>query len=160
MNALEMQVLLRSWDQLYWARASSNDWARVLATFPLFRGIGRRRLRKLVRNARFVEHAAGDAIIQRDVPSDSLYVIVGGSATARGRSATRSLHIGDYFGEAGLLNGGPGAATVVATEELHVMRLPRRSYVRIARRGPTTSFAMLRNVGARLRRLETETAGC
>jgi CRP-like cAMP-binding protein len=160
MKELEMQLLLRCWDRMYSERTSRNDWARVLATFSLFRGISRRRLRKLVRHATFVEHAPGNVIIHRDVPSDSLYVIVGGTAMARRGAAARSLHVGDYFGEAGLLNGGPGAATVVATEELHVMRLPWRSYVRIAQHAPTISFARLRNVGARLRRLETKTAGC
>ena len=45
-----MNALLR-----YEDRSSDADWAEVLATFPLFAGVGKRRLRKLVRNATFAE---------------------------------------------------------------------------------------------------------
>jgi hypothetical protein len=43
----------------YWDRPRPGDWAKVLATFPLFSGVSRRHLRKLVEKARFVEFANG-----------------------------------------------------------------------------------------------------
>ena len=49
-----MNALLR-----YEDRASDAEWAEVLATFPLFAGVGRRQLRKLVRDASFAELARG-----------------------------------------------------------------------------------------------------
>jgi CRP-like cAMP-binding protein len=158
MNALEAQTLMLYPGLTYWDHATSNDWARVLATFPLFFGVSKRRLRKLVRQAKFVEFAPGDTIVTRDSPADALYVILGGTAKARGEFETRTLKIGEYFGDVGLLDGGPGLATVVATGDLHVMRVPRGSFVGHAQRGPAISFAMLRNLASRLRRLETQAA--
>jgi CRP/FNR family cyclic AMP-dependent transcriptional regulator len=159
-NALEAQTLMRYRELMSGDHATSNDWARVLATFSLFSGVSKRRLRKLVRQAKFVEFAPGDTIVTRDSPADDLYVILGGTAKARREFEARTLNIGEYFGDVGLLDGGPGAATVVATGELHVMRVPRGSFVRHAQHVPAISFAKLRNLGSRFRRLDTQAARC
>jgi signal-transduction protein with cAMP-binding, CBS, and nucleotidyltransferase domain len=161
MDSLVALTLMRYLDfALYWERVSSSDWARVLATFSLFRRFGRRRLRKLVRHATFLEFAPGETVNAPDSLADSLYVILGGTARARGQSATRVLHVGDYFGEAGFFAGGERATTIVARDALHVMRLPLRTYVRFARHVPASSFARLRNRETRFRPLEIETARC
>jgi signal-transduction protein with cAMP-binding, CBS, and nucleotidyltransferase domain len=116
---------MRSWD-----RPSTADWARVLETFPLFSGISKRRLRKLVRKATFAEFAAGDTINAGESDSDSLYLILGGAATARDPAA-RALSVGDYFGEAALSERTSRSTRVVATQELHVMRLQRQSVLEL-----------------------------
>ena len=142
-----------SWDQ-----AGAADWTDVVATFPLFSGIPKRRLRKLVKQATFAEYGRGDSVIMKGGRADSLYVILGGSAKARGKQASRALGIGDYFGELGILDDAPRSATVVATEELHVMRLPRESFLRLAQDDPAVSLRMLTNLGSQFRRLETQAA--
>jgi cAMP-dependent protein kinase regulator len=137
MSVLEAQTAMRYLELLrYQERVTSGDWARVLKTFSLFSGISRRRLRKFARQATFREFAPGETIVARDVPAHSLYVILGGTATTYGASLVRTLHIGDYFGEVGLLDCGPAAATVVAKDEVHVMTVPRRSFLRLAQRSP------------------------
>jgi signal-transduction protein with cAMP-binding, CBS, and nucleotidyltransferase domain len=138
MTGFEAVALMQSRDlMLSWDRPSTGDWAKVLETFPLFSGVSKRRLRKLVRKATFAEFAAGDTINSRGRNSDSLYLILGGAATARGRRA-RALSVGDYFDEAALNEGTPHSTTVVATEELQLMRLQRQSVVRLGftRRAP------------------------
>ena len=141
-----------------WDHAGPGDWADVLAGFPLFSGIPKRRLRSLAREATFEEFGPGDVVLQKGESGDSLYVVLGGSARARGKRAARALRTGDYFGELGLLGSVPRSATVVATEELHVMRLPRNAFLRIAQREPSISLAMLGTLGAQLRRLEAQAA--
>ena len=137
-----------------WSRATDRDWAEVLAKLPLFSRLGKRRLRKVARQARFVEFAAGDTVVSAGAPGDSLYVILGGEARARGRRAARPLRPGDYFGEMALLDGEPRSATVVATEPLHVMRLPRPSFLEVAEEDPGIALAMLAELARRVRRLE------
>jgi CRP/FNR family cyclic AMP-dependent transcriptional regulator len=154
MNGLEAEALLR-----YWNRPSTDEWAEVLATCSLFAGVSKRRLRKLVRHARFAEFARGDLVVTQGESADSLYVILGGTAEARGKPAPRTLRTGDYFGELALLDDARRSATVVATGELYVMRLPRRSFLRLAKRDARISLAMLRNLGVQFRRLETRAAG-
>ena len=138
----------------YWERPRPGDWANVLGAFPLFAQVDRRRLRKLVRKARLAEFAPGERVLAKGESTDSLYVVLGGTATAVGTPAPRRLRTGDYFGELALADGAPRSATVVATEELHVMALPARSVLRIARRQPAVTLAMLRDLSTQLRRLE------
>jgi hypothetical protein len=53
MNSLEGLALLQLHNVMgRWELPSTNDWARVLATFSIFEGVSKRRLRKLVRGAR------------------------------------------------------------------------------------------------------------
>ena len=137
----------------HWNHASPSDWAEVLATFPLFSGIAKRRLRKLVRHATVAEYGPGDMVIQKGTPGDSLYLILSGSAKALGKPASRALRTGDYFGELSLLDGTPRSATVIATGELHVMRLPRQIFLELTR-DPEISLQMLRTLGLQIRRLE------
>jgi CRP-like cAMP-binding protein len=142
----------------HWDHASPSEWAEVLMTFPFFSGIGKRRLRKLARRARFAEYGPGDIVIQKREAGDSLHVILAGSAKALGKPASRSLRIGDYFGELSLLDGTPRSATVIATSELHVMKLPRQAFLDLAR-DPEIALTMLRTLGSQIRQLEAAHLG-
>ena len=141
----------------HWNHASPSDWAEVLATFPLFSGIAKRRLRKLVRNATVAEYGPGDMVIQKGTSGNSLYLILGGSAKALGKPASRSLRTGDYFGELSLLEGTPRTATVIATSELHLMKLPGQTFLELTK-DPEVTLKMLRPLGAQIRRLEAQPA--
>jgi CRP/FNR family transcriptional regulator, cyclic AMP receptor protein len=149
-----IQVLLPG--PSHWNHASPAAWAEVLATFPLFSGIPQRRLRKLARNATFAEYGPGDIVIQRGTSGNSLYLILSGSAKALGKPASRSLRIGDYFGELSLLDGTPRTATVIASE-LHVMKLPGKTFLELTQ-DPEITLKMLRTLGAQIRRLEAQPA--
>jgi CRP-like cAMP-binding protein len=116
-----MNVQLR-----YDDRATDGDWAEVLAAFPLFAGVGKRHLRRLVRNATFAELARGERISATGAGTDSLYVVLGGEAKIFRPTAAR-LRSGDYFAATALNGGTSRSTTVVATEELHLMRLQRQS---------------------------------
>jgi len=142
----------------YWNRASGSDWAEVLSAFPLFSGVGKRTLRKLVRHVSFVEYGRGDIVVSKGDASDSLYVILSGAAVARGKPAARTLRIGDYFGELAPLTGVPRSATVVAMGELHVMKVPRQSFLRLCQHEPAISLQMLSTLGSQIRRLEMQPA--
>ena len=139
--------------------ASVDEWAKVLAAFPLFSDVNGRRLRKLVRQARFAEFAAGDRVISDGERANSLYVILGGAAKVVQKPAARTLGVGDYFGELALIDGTTRSATVVATQELHVMALPWQSVERAARQDATIAFTMLRQLSTQVRRLEAQGAG-
>ena len=147
MNAIEALVSLSAAELTPERNASAREWARVLATFPLFSDVGRRRLRKLIRSARFAEFAPGETVVARD---DSLYVVLEGSAKAIGGPAPRSMSVGDYFGELSLIGEQSPYAVVVATRPLYVMRLPRRPFVRLARQHPALTVTLLRDLAGRL----------
>jgi CRP-like cAMP-binding protein len=141
-----------------WDHSTVGSWAKVLSTVPLFSGVSRRRLRKLARQATFAEFAPGDIVMSNPESVDSLFVILSGSAKALGKPAARRLGTGDYFGELALLENAPRSATIVATQELHVMRLPRESFLRLAQDHPAVSLTMLRNLSTQFHRLEARAA--
>jgi CRP/FNR family transcriptional regulator, cyclic AMP receptor protein len=153
MKVLGLQTLIR-----YREEATARDWANVLATFPLFASISKRRLRKLVEHATITEFAPGETVVAAGASANSFYIILGGSAAAQGKPAARPLRTGDYFGELALVDGLPRSASVVATSELHVLSLSQKSFLRLAKHDPAISLTMLRNLGAQFRRLEAQTA--
>ena len=159
MNGLEVLALLRL-DQVirHWEQATVDDWAEVLATFPLFREVSKRKLRKLVQSATLAEVAAGQTVLSNGDSSDSLYVILGGTAKALRKPSARELGVGDYFGELALFDGAPRSATVVATSELHVIKLPANSARRLVEQHPAITLTMLRNLSTQLRRHEAQVA--
>jgi CRP-like cAMP-binding protein len=132
-----MNVQLR-----YDDRATDGDWAEVLSTFPLFAGVGKRYLRKLVRNATFAELARGESISSTGAGTDSLYVILGGKAKMLWPTGPR-LRTGDYFGEVSILGGRPHSLHVVAEHHLHLMKPPRQPVLELARRHPPVTMTLL-----------------
>jgi CRP/FNR family cyclic AMP-dependent transcriptional regulator len=159
MNALEGLALVRLHAVMqHRDRASVDDWTEVLAAFPLFSGISKRRLRQLVRSASFAEVARGGTVISNGYGSDSLDVILGGAARTRSGGATRELGVGDYFGELALFDGAPRSTSVVATQDLHVIRLPAQAVARLARQHPALTLTMLRNLSRQIGRPEAQAA--
>jgi CRP-like cAMP-binding protein len=136
-----------------WNRATNRDWADVLAKLPLFSGVGKRRLRQIAEAAEFAEFAPGDTVVSTGAPANSFYVILSGEAKAVRKPAARTLGAGDYFGELGLLGGDTRSATVVATAELHVMRLPRRTFLELVEENGV-ALRIMSELGDRVRRLE------
>ena len=141
-----------------WDRPTAADWADVLATFPLFAGVGKRRLRKLTRNATLAEFAPGETIIFAGDRSNSLYVILGGEAKEVTKPAGRAFRNGDYFGEVAAINGRARSATVLARSDVHLMKIPSHSVRTLAKRHPAFTLTMLKNLTTQLRRLETQDA--
>jgi CRP-like cAMP-binding protein len=153
MTGFEPLVVKRDWN-----KAGDRDWADVLAGLPLFDGIGKRDLRKIAREAEFAEFSPGDTVVATGAPADYFYVILGGDAKAAAKPAGRGLSTGDYFGEMGLLDSQPRSASVIAASDLHVMRLPRRTFDDVIRRHPGVARRFLTELGGRVRELEHQAA--
>jgi CRP-like cAMP-binding protein len=153
MNGYETLVLQQDWEQ-----ATEAEWAKVLASLPLFDGFSRRRLRKLARRARFANYARGEEVVSKGSPGDAFYVVLSGTAQARGKPAAKVLRSGDYFGEIALLDGGPRSATIVATSELQVMRVPRAAFLQLTNDEPSLTVNMVSELGTRVRELEGQAA--
>ena len=135
-----------------WHGSSDTDLAATLASVPLFAKLGRRRVRKTARNGELASFVPGDVVVRGDEPADFFYVVLRGEAELRDDGKTRRLRPGDYFGEASLLRASNRSLTVVATDDLHVLRLPGPVFLRLAQQSPSIAFAILRQLGRQVRK--------
>jgi CRP-like cAMP-binding protein len=139
-----------------WARPTESDWAEVVARMPLFARVGRWQLHRLTRDAEVATFVPGDIVIPANAPADFFYVVLAGEGEVRDGSGARRLGPGDYFGETALLNAANRGATVVATNELSVIRLSGAVFLRVVQRSPRVAVAMLRELGDRVARGEPQ----
>ena len=140
--------------QRSWERPKTRDWEDVLRALPLFANLSARHLRQVARLAQFAEFNPGDFIVQVGEPGQAFFLILSGRAKVLGRRAARSLEAGDFFGEMSLIDGEPRSATVMATPEVHTMKLARAPFLRMLQQEPRLAMSILEALAARVRRLE------
>ncbi len=68
----------------------------------------------------------GEAIVTEGAPGDAMYAVAQGTVSVvRQTRPVAEMHEGDFFGEMALLSGAPRLATVVAKNDVVVLRFPR-----------------------------------
>ena len=142
-------LMRRSWD-----RPTTRDWEGVLRALPLFANVSARHLREVAKLARSVEFGPGDFVVNVGEPGDAFYVIVSGKAKFMGGSRRQGLGPGDFFGEMALIDGEPRSATIIATTELHAMKIGRRPFLKLLEQEPKLALAIMQALSGRIRRLE------
>jgi CRP-like cAMP-binding protein len=133
-----------------WRRAEGSELAAALAEVSLFAKLGRRPARKIARHAELARFVPGDVVLDCDAPIDFFYVVLCGAAELREEGRTYRLRRGDSFGELDLLGGAESSATVIATDETRVVRLPVEVFRGVAQATPDLAFAILKQVGRRV----------
>jgi CRP-like cAMP-binding protein len=136
-----------------WNRSGERDWANVLSGLPLFADVSKRRLRKVAQDAEVREFAPGETVVAVGAPPDWFYVVLGGEAKVAGKPGSRTLGVGDFFGEIALLDGEPRSASVVANDDLQVMRMPKHTFFELLEEDGVAA-KLLAELGGRVRRLE------
>ena len=106
-----------------------RDWIPVLAQLPLFAGVPKRHLRRIVRVATTRRFGPMTRIVQSGDDGNIFYVILDGqvSVLRNGRRVAR-LGVGEAFGELALLSSAPRAATVVADTDVLALCLSRQAF--------------------------------
>ena len=126
-----------------------------MAAVPLFDGLSRRHLRRLVEDADLVEFEPGRPIVEEGRPGAAMFVILAGSARVdRGGRPVGALVPGDFFGELSALDAGPRTASVVAETPLQALRLFRHSLVEMIVAEPGIVIGLLEGLAHRLRQVK------
>ena len=103
----------------------------LLRTIPLFSGVCDPELEQIAGVAAHRKVSRGTVIVRSGDPTDSLYILINGSARVmnsdeEGREVILSiLGPGDFFGEMGLIDGSPRSANVVAAEACELLFLSK-----------------------------------
>ena len=96
---------------------------------------------------------AGTTVVREGAEPDDMFVIAEGSFEVTAEGILESLaHLGegDYFGEIGLIERRPRTATVTATTDGSLYRIPGADFLRIVNEGPRVSTTLQAVVAHRL----------
>src|SRR5919108_1939388 len=115
----------------------------ALQRAPLFAGLDRDDLERVLGCAQRVEFQPGQAIVERLDPGDAMYIIVSGAAEVDVGGRFPRLEPGDFFGEMAVLASKPREATVKAVEDVEALRLPADGLQAFLLENPEVAVGML-----------------
>ncbi|PYQ46542.1 MAG: hypothetical protein DMF77_00500 [Acidobacteria bacterium] len=133
-----------------------------LGRVPLFERLSRAELDTLAALTQRKQFAAGTAVFFQDDPSDSLYVVLSGSAkvfrtSEDGRDRILMiLRPGDAFGELAMIEGLPRSATVQTLEPTELLWLGRKEFEGFAREHPEFLWKLLQSMCERVRKINED----
>jgi CRP/FNR family transcriptional regulator, cyclic AMP receptor protein len=134
----------------------------ALGKVPLFSEMGHRDLRHLANAAVERHYKAGETMMEEGERPVTFFVLIEGKAEVIRGAKTGHAHQvgqvgpGDFFGEMGLLDGEPRAATIRAVEDCVCLVLSRWDFVGELRTNPHMAVAMLPVLSRRIRELDRE----
>jgi CRP-like cAMP-binding protein len=124
----------------------------VLSTVPLFAGLSRRQLRKLVKHTEVDRYEPGALIVKEGGRTTTLFVVLEGSAKVRRGGRTISHRgPGEFFGEISMIDGRPRAASVIAETAMQCVVVPKDSVRRLVISEPRVAWSLLESLATRLR---------
>jgi CRP/FNR family cyclic AMP-dependent transcriptional regulator len=100
-----------------------------LTMVPLFAGVSKRDLEFIASRVDEVSLKPGQTLIREGQPTESFFILESGhvQVTRGGKPAAR-LGPGEFFGEIGMLDGGPATATVVTDDACEAMVLSHSQF--------------------------------
>ncbi len=132
----------------------------ALMGVPLFSGLGKRDLNRLAAEADELEFNPGETVVREGDPGETLFVVLEGEGkVVRGKRRVGLVLPGDFFGELSAIDGGPRTASIVATTSVHVLRLFRRTLVRLLADEPRLTLKLIDGVVRRVREVEKTLTG-
>jgi MFS family permease len=134
----------------------------LLERLDVLRGASRPAIERLAAVADEEHVQAGTSIVTKGQPADDFYVIVDGAAEVRSAiregagKELRNLGPGECFGEIGLLRQRPRTATVRATADTRVLRVPGDAFLDVVTTAPALADSFGAMVTARLKHSREE----
>jgi len=129
----------------------------MLASVPLFAGLGSRDLGRIAQLCDEVDVRSGFVVTREGASASEFFVILAGRiGIDRGGEHLRDLGPGDYFGELALLTKGPRSATATAIEPTRLLVLTRLEFNELLEDFPKIQTAVLRTMAARVMNLEPD----
>jgi len=132
------------------ASPPTSNW-KYLSEIPLFSSLSERRLRKLARQSSEDEYESGDVIVREGGRTDTLFVILEGSAKVvrKGRTIARRGQ-GEYFGEISMIDG-RRSASVVAETSMRCLVLYHNDLRKLVLDDPAMAWELLKTLATRVR---------
>jgi CRP/FNR family transcriptional regulator len=132
-----------------------TDPVEMLANVPLFAGIGRKELKRLVERMSQRTFSEGEVAVEEGRGGAGFWLIQDGDATVSvGGEIVRTLGPGEYFGEIALLDDGPRTATVTAGTDMRCLGMASWEFRPFVIDHPELALTMMQTLARRLREAE------
>jgi len=136
-----------------------TDLETVLASIPMFRHLGVRQRARLAQLFCRRTYRPGAVIVRQGDTSMSFYVVLTGQVRVVRQSAGDTVDIteegpGSFFGEMGVIDDLPRAATVMALAETECGLLAKWDFQRELAADPGIALSLISVLNARIRTLE------
>jgi len=137
--------------------ASVRSGQSLLQTIPLFAGLPVGQIEQLARMAIPRKVARHTTIVRAGESTDSLFVLVTGSAKVlnrddEGREVILTLlSAGECFGEMGLIDGSPRSADVIANEACQLLVIAKREFTKALADNFDLCLSIMKSLVLRLR---------
>jgi CRP/FNR family transcriptional regulator, cyclic AMP receptor protein len=142
------------------ARRTRRQNAVALMGVPLFAGFGKRPLQRLASEADQLDFEPGHDIVREGDPGETLFVVLEGEGkVVRGKRRVGLVLPGDFFGELSAIDGGPRTASVVAVSPMRVLRLFRRTLIRLLEDEPRLTLTLIAGMARRVREVDRRAGG-
>jgi CRP/FNR family transcriptional regulator len=131
------------------------DPVDVLLNVPMFSGVGRKELKRLVDRMSERTFAEGEVAVEEGRGGVGFWMIQDGDAAVTiGGEIVRTLGPGDYFGEVALLDDGPRSATVTAARDMRCLGIASWEFRPFVLEHPEVALTMMQTLARRLREAE------
>lgn len=132
-----------------------SDTAQMLSRVPLFAGVDRKQLAKLVDRMTERTFAEGESAVEEGRGGAGFWLIESGDANVSvGGQQIRTLGPGDYFGEIALIDDGLRSASVVAATDLSCRGIAAWEFKAFVTEHPEAAWAIMETLARRLREAE------
>ena len=137
----------------------------MLTQVEIFEGLSKPQLEKLAAISHEVEYSQGDIVFRENMPGDSMYIVLDGEVEilvdmgilgadmpneARPAPIT-VIRRGQSFGEVALVDAGVRSASAVCTSvRVHLLAIPRKSFLEVCQRNPSIGYRVMFNIAADL----------
>ena len=134
---------------------STSAHLDALARIPLFSGVSKRHLKRLLDSSKEVQHQPDRVLAQEGLGALAFHLILDGTVqVVRGDTVVRELGVGDHFGEISMIDGKPRSLTVKAVTTVRTLAIPHADFDKLLDDEPTVAKALLVELCARLRSAE------
>ena len=132
--------------------AMADRKIEALSKVPLFAHATRAELGFIAREGDEIDLPAGKQLIKQGQPSDTFYVQLDGESEVKvDGKVRRVLKPGDFFGEIGMIDRGPGTATVTTLTASHFFVMSHAQFRDAIKANDSLMVKVLRVMGERLR---------
>ena len=127
------------------------------AIYKAFPGISELEVDKLIRQGVVHEYPKNFVLCIEGNEENVFYILLEGEVRVTKKINSENdrllnyLKPGGFFGEMGLINEAPRAATVTTTDQTKVLEIDKKSFTEVLQKSGTVSLAMVREVSQRLR---------